>query len=87
MNRVSVANFLILKKSHCGFLESRDTTFRNFSYIKPQRIELQLNATQHIFDMYVKTGVYEEVIRGGLDSFFMDGKVLDSFVNSPKDRS
>jgi hypothetical protein len=32
--------------------------FRNLSFIKPQRIELQLNATQHFLKIYTETGRY-----------------------------
>ena len=46
MNRVSVANFLMLKNLICGFFEkAKRRGFRNLSFIKPQRIELQLKAT------------------------------------------
>lgn len=66
MNRATVANFLMLKNSLCGFLRKQRRNFRNLSFIKPQRIELQQNATQHF--LWFKLTETEECI-GNIGSF------------------
>ena len=49
----------MLKNSFCGFLRKPRRNFRNLIFIKPQRVELQLNATQHFLWYIQKQGSIE----------------------------